>query len=217
MSDGTAGGGAPQQQPPGGPDWQFAADASRPPEWGPPPGQAPNPARSTGALPPPDPDTAVSATAVPPTPEPNTTPYGAAVPPTAAAGWPSTGAHAPAPVDEVLFTVGDMAVSRYWIVTPTGAVPLAGTRWVCRDNTITQRVMPGYAVVLCVIFLLVCLLGLLALAIREDRTTGAMEVTVTGPDGFFHLVSIPVTSSTQVASVRQAVSHAQALAGQPRV
>ena len=108
---------------------------------------------------------------------------------------------------------GDIAVSRYWVVTPTGAVPIAGTRWVCRDNTHVQRVMPGYAVVLCVLFILVCFLGLLFLAIREDRITGTMEVTVTGDDGFFHMVSIPVRSVAQVAGVRQSVAHAQTIAG----
>lgn len=117
--------------------------------------------------------------------------------------------------DEVLFSVGDVAVSRYWIVTPHQAVPIQGTRWVSRENTFTQHVMPGYAVVLCVVFIVFCFLGLLALALREDRVSGTVEVTITNDDGFFHTTNIIVNDASHVAAIRQSVAHAQYLAATP--
>jgi len=116
------------------------------------------------------------------------------------------------PVDEVLFTIGDIAVSRYWVVTPTGTIPISGTRWICRDQTHMQRVMPGYAVILAVIFMFACFLGLLFLAIREDVMTGSVEITVTGPDGFFHVTQVQARGIAQVQQLQQAAARAQHLA-----
>ncbi len=118
------------------------------------------------------------------------------------------------PTDEVLFTVGDIGVSRYWVITPSGTVPIAGTQWILKDNTRIERSMPGYAVVLAVLFFLACFLGLLFLAIREDRLTGSMEIHVRGPDGFYHLTQVPVWKYDQVHQIGQAVNNARQLAQQ---
>ncbi len=112
----------------------------------------------------------------------------------------------------MLFTLGDITVTRYWVVTPSGTVPIQGTRWFFRDNTSVQRVLPGWAVVCAVVFFLACFLGLLFLAVREDVITGYAEVQVTGPDGFFHISQLPARTPASMNEARQWVSYAQHLA-----
>jgi uncharacterized membrane protein YeiB len=110
-----------------------------------------------------------------------------------------------------VLTIGDIGVTRNWVVTPNGTARLGGSQWSARDMTRTESKIPTWAIVLAVIFALVCLLGLLFLLAKEKYTTGYVEVSVQAGN-LIHATQIPVASQYQVAQIRQQVSQAQTLA-----
>jgi len=67
-----------------------------------------------------------------------------------------------------------------------------------------------------VIFAVFCLLGLLFLLIKEERTTGWLQVTVQGP-AFVHTTQVPAYNQGVVADVFARVNYARTLtaAAQP--
>jgi hypothetical protein len=113
--------------------------------------------------------------------------------------------------DPVVLTIGDIGVTRNWVVTPNGNARLGGSQWIARDLTRTASKIPSWAIVLAIVFALFCLLGLLFLLVKEQYTTGYVEVSVQA-GSLFHATQIPVSGSYQVAQIRQQVSQAQTLA-----
>ncbi len=55
-----------------------------------------------------------------------------------------------------------------------------------------------------------CLLGLLFLLIKEDRTTGWLQVTVQGP-GFVHTTQVPASHQGTAADIHARVNFARSL------
>jgi hypothetical protein len=118
----------------------------------------------------------------------------------------------PTPQPETfVVTLGDIGVTAHWVVTPNGTVPLAGTQWTLTDQTRTVRKIPTWAIVCAIAFALLCLIGLLFLLAKEDRTTGWLEVRVQGGT-LDHTTQIPVTSDAQVRTLRQWFARAQTMA-----
>lgn len=117
----------------------------------------------------------------------------------------------PGQPEQFLLTIGDIGVSRSWVVTPNGTAPLAGSQWIMQDRTFTQRSIPAYAIVLAIIFAFACLLGLLFLLIKEDRMTGYVEVSVRSGN-LFHVTQLPAQSPQAVLQARQLVYQAQSMA-----
>jgi len=109
-----------------------------------------------------------------------------------------------------LVTVGDIGVSATDYMTPGGTFPLARTQWIVQENVQTTSGIPTYAVVLAVIFFVFCLLGLLFLLIKEERTSGYVQVTVQGP-GAFYATHIPVANRMAVGDVHQRVNYVRSL------
>lgn len=128
-----------------------------------------------------------------------------------AVAQPSSGLQSPDATDPIVLTIGDIGVTRNWVVTPNGTARLDGSQWIARDMTRTESKIPTWAIVLAVVFALVCLLGLLFLLAKEKYTTGYVEVSVQAGN-LFHATQIPVSSQYQVAQIRQQVSQAQTLA-----
>jgi hypothetical protein len=124
---------------------------------------------------------------------------------------PAGNLQSPDATDPTLLTIGDIGVTRNWVVTPNGTARLGGSQWSARDMTRTESKIPTWAIVLAVIFALVCLLGLLFLLAKEKYTTGYVEVSVQAGN-LIHATQIPVASQYQVAQIRQQVSQAQTLA-----
>lgn len=110
-----------------------------------------------------------------------------------------------------LLTIGDIGITPNYVVTPNGTAPLAGSRWIIRDNTITSSRIPAYAIVLAVIFALFCLLGLLFLLIKEQSTQGYVEVSVRSGNTY-HVTQLPIHNLAQVQQIRADVAQAQSLA-----
>ena len=112
-----------------------------------------------------------------------------------------------------LITIGDIGVTPTQIVTPNGSGALAGSQWIFVDMSRTETKIPTVAIILAIVFALLCLIGLLFLLMKEKTTTGYVEVTVRSGN-IFHKTQIPVNSQTKIDEVRQLVSKAQALAMQ---
>jgi hypothetical protein len=128
-------------------------------------------------------------------------------------GLPAVGSSSsPAATPEhMLGTIGDIAISANWVVTPNGAIPITSVQWFVRDQSRTEESMPSYAIVLAIVFFIFCLLGLLFLLIKERRTTGYVEVGVQGP-GLYHVAQIPISAPGQVAAIQAQVNWARGLA-----
>ncbi len=113
--------------------------------------------------------------------------------------------------EPVLLTLGDIGISANSVVTPNGSAPLRGSQWVVRDMTRTDTHIPPVAIVLAIIFFFACLLGLLFLLMKEQTTSGYVEVSVTSGQ-LHHVCQVPVSNPSQVAFIRQQVHQAQSMA-----
>jgi len=110
-----------------------------------------------------------------------------------------------------ILTIGDIGVTRHWVVTPNGTAPLAGSQWIARDLTRTESRIPPWAIVLAIIFAFFCLIGLLFLLVKEAYTTGYFEVSVNS-GSLYHVTQLPVSHPANAAQIRSLVSQAQTLA-----
>jgi hypothetical protein len=110
----------------------------------------------------------------------------------------------------VLVTLGDITVSRSWLVTPGGNAPIAGATITVTDLSRTESRIPPWAIVLAVIGALFFLLGLLFLLVRETFTTGSLQVTVQN-GSFFHATQIPVQSPATISDVHTRANYVRQL------
>jgi len=66
-------------------------------------------------------------------------------------------------------------------------------------------------VLLCILFIWFCLLGLLFLLMKDRKTVGYIQVTVSGA-GFHYATMVPATHSQTAYGVNQMVNYARTLA-----
>lgn len=116
----------------------------------------------------------------------------------------------PYPPDGVMVTIGDIACTSQTVATPSGTRPIGQVTWTFTDMSRTDRSIPTWAIVCAVIFFLFCLLGLLFLLAKEERTAGWVQVVVQGGN-FVHVVQLPVASPAQVADYNARVNYARSL------
>jgi len=91
-----------------------------------------------------------------------------------------------------------------------GAVsPLAGSQWHTTTTGTAQRFTPTWAIIMCVLFIWVCLLGLLFLIVKQERYVGEVTVTVRTAGGQSWSDSVPVQSIASRDYVLQRVAWAQ--------
>ncbi|MEV7502884.1 hypothetical protein [Streptomyces sp. NPDC093018] len=127
--------------------------------------------------------------------------YGFPQPPTAGA-LPMGGAP--------LLSIGDITVMGDQIITPAGQLPLRGAVWNVTDMSRTEEKIPTHAIVLAVVFALLCLLGLLFLLMKEKRTTGYIQVTVTS-GGRHHQTMVPAFGPETFPAIMGQVNYARSL------
>jgi hypothetical protein len=135
---------------------------------------------------------------------------GSIVPPKPAR-LPLPQAAVPPTTQPFLLTIGDIGITSDSVVTPNGSGPLAGSQWICTDMSRTESKIPAVAIILAIVFFLVCLIGLLFLLIKSQVTTGYVEVSVRSGD-IYHTVQIPINNVNQVAQIRAQVNKAQVMA-----
>jgi hypothetical protein len=141
---------------------------------------------------------------VPPEPEPWDAP-----PP----GWHDQNSGSPPGIGDqvmILVTIGDIACTQTEVITPTGRCAIGSATWTFTDMSRTTKEIPTWAIVCMAIFLFSCLLGLLFLLAREERTEGFVQVVVQGP-GFLHHVQLPVSSVAQIYDLNARVGYARGL------
>lgn len=109
-----------------------------------------------------------------------------------------------------LITIGDIAVTQEYVVTPNGRFPVGQVYWTLTDQSRTSSRIPTTTIVLAIVFFLFCLLGLLFLLVKEEYTEGWVQVGVQGP-GLFHAVQLPVSSPNDVARSQDMVNYARSV------
>lgn len=117
----------------------------------------------------------------------------------------------PAAPQEVLVSIGEISCTATTVMTPNGSFPIRGTEWIIHDGTSMTRRIPGYAIVLAILFALLCLIGLLFLLIQEDVYTGSVNVTVRDKAGNYFATSVPVRSAMVVSDVHTRVNYCRYL------
>jgi hypothetical protein len=110
----------------------------------------------------------------------------------------------------VMVTIGDIVCTNTTVITPSGQAPIGGVVWSYTDMSRTNRGIPTWAIVCAVVFFFFCLLGLLFLLAKEERTEGSVQVVVQGP-GFLHQAQLPVYSLMQVQDYAARVNYARSL------
>lgn len=120
--------------------------------------------------------------------------------------------------DAVLTTIGDIAITQTSVITPAGRMPIKGSTWTVTDMTHTTQGVSQTGIVLAVASVVVgiwfCgigLLGLLFLLMKEEKTTGNVQVTVQG-SGVYHSALVPAHGPQTVVQVTQSVNYARSLA-----
>ncbi|MFK4109484.1 hypothetical protein [Streptomyces sp. NPDC002176] len=130
-------------------------------------------------------------------------------PPPAGYGFPQ---QAPAPGGAPLLTLGDITVVGDQIITPAGTLPLRGAFWNATDLSHTEEKIPPHAIVLAIVFFIFCLLGLFFLLMKEKKTTGYIQVSVTSA-GRHHSTMIPAHRQDAFPAVMAQVAYARSLSG----
>jgi hypothetical protein len=112
--------------------------------------------------------------------------------------------------EPTLVTIGDIVVSQNWVVTPGGTKPRQQVVWSVTPMVQTTESIPPWAIVCCVIFFIFCLLGLLFLLAKEQKTTGSVQVSVQGPD-FHYVTYVPIYDLHQVQDIVARVDYVRSL------
>lgn len=73
-----------------------------------------------------------------------------------------------------------------------------------------QESISAIGVILCIVFIWLCLLGLLFLLMKDQKLTGYVQVTVQG-SGFYHQTFVPVRGPDTFIKVNQMVNYARSL------
>ncbi|NJP66602.1 hypothetical protein [Streptomyces spiramenti] len=104
-----------------------------------------------------------------------------------------------------LLYIGDITVMPDAVLTPAGPMPLRGAVWTFNDLSRTEKAITTTGIVLACVFAVFCLLGLLFLLMREERTTGYIQVGVTS-GGRHHSTMIPATTPHAGPAIAQQVA-----------
>ncbi|MFI6699531.1 hypothetical protein ACIBJC_11245 [Streptomyces sp. NPDC050509] len=119
-------------------------------------------------------------------------------------GGPGPGGGAP------LLAIGDITVTGDSIITPSGTMPLKGAVWNATDMSRTEEKIPTHAIVLAVVFGLLCLVGLFFLLMKEKQTTGFIQVMVSS-GGRHHSTMIPAMGPESFQMVMGQINYARSL------
>ncbi|MEV7421194.1 MULTISPECIES: hypothetical protein [unclassified Streptomyces] len=109
-----------------------------------------------------------------------------------------------------VLSIGDITVVGDQIITPSGTIPLRGAVWNATDMSRTEERIPPVAIVLAIVFALLCLVGLLFLLMKEKKTTGFIQITVTG-GGRHHATMVPANHPNAFQMVMGQVNYGRSL------
>ncbi|MEV2276795.1 hypothetical protein AB0I72_14560 [Nocardiopsis sp. NPDC049922] len=127
-------------------------------------------------------------------------------------GYQAPDPYGAVPDETPLLTIGDIAITQHTVITPAGRVPIKGTVWTVTDMSRTETSTPTWAIITAIlIFWWTCLLGLLILLVKEQKTTGHIQVTVQG-HGTYHATNIPAAHPGLGRQINDQVNYARSLA-----
>jgi hypothetical protein len=109
--------------------------------------------------------------------------------------------------EQLLVTIGDIAFSAHWLVTPAGSLPLKDTQLNVSDLSRLESKIPVWAIVLAVLFFP---LGLLFLLAKEQVIRGSVQVVASNAS-FVHSTQIPVLGPHTITDVQGRVGYARQL------
>lgn len=112
--------------------------------------------------------------------------------------------------EPVLVAMGDITVTPSRVITPQGQRPVGSVYWNFTDMSRTSSEIPTWAIVLAIVFAVFCLIGLLFLLAKEERTDGWVQISVQG-ENFYHATQLPVSSPRQVAQYADMVNYARSV------
>jgi hypothetical protein len=142
-------------------------------------------------------------------------PYGPAADPYAipiTVPYPPSGPLPPYGAPEpVLVQINDIRVTASMIYTPSGAFPLAGSRWTVYERWYPQQKIPTWAIVLAIVgFFCLTIFSLLFLLAKETTYQGGVQVHVaSGP--FQHMTWVPAAGPAQAQHVHAQVNYVRSL------
>lgn len=125
-------------------------------------------------------------------------------------GFPGQQGMVPPGAGGPMLSLGDITVMGDSIVTPSGTMPLKGAVWTATDMSRTEEKIPTVAIVLAILFALLCLVGLLFLLMKEKKTTGFIQVTVVS-GGRHHSTWIPAMHPDTFPMVMAQINTARSL------
>lgn len=125
-------------------------------------------------------------------------------------GYPGQQGMVPMGVGAPMLSIGDITIMGDSIVTPSGSMPLKGATWTATDMSRTEEKIPTVGIVLAILFALLCLVGLLFLLMKEKKTTGYVQVSVTS-GGRHHWTMIPAVHPGTFAMVMAQINTARSL------
>ncbi|WP_371633430.1 hypothetical protein OG693_24625 [Streptomyces sp. NBC_01259] len=125
-------------------------------------------------------------------------------------GYPGQQGMLPMGVGAPMLSIGDITIMGDSIVTPSGTMPLKGATWTATDMSRTEEKIPTVGIVLAILFALLCLVGLLFLLMKEKKTTGYVQVSVTSA-GRHHWTMIPAVHQGTFAMVMAQINTARSL------
>lgn len=114
---------------------------------------------------------------------------------------------------QILVAIGEISCTPTQVSIPGRVVPISGLTWQVRENVYVEKHISTAGVVLAILFVWVCLLGLLFLLMQEETTRGTVDVTITDANGLYFVTSIPIRSVADVAAIRAQVHYARSLSG----
>jgi hypothetical protein len=80
-------------------------------------------------------------------------------------------------------------------------------------NITTTNAIPAWAIVMCILTIWICLLGLLFLLAKEQRTSGYVQVSVQA-NGFYYATQVPVNGPGVMGEIEGRVNYVRSLAAQ---
>lgn len=96
--------------------------------------------------------------------------------------------------------------------TPTGDLPLTGSRWQVSDYWQQEQKTPMWAIAAAILgFFVLTVFSLLFLLVKETRQQGTVQVTVTNGQRQY-VARIPVRSQGEVQQINQQINYVRSLA-----
>ncbi|MEU2242661.1 hypothetical protein ABZ572_25005 [Streptomyces sp. NPDC018338] len=108
------------------------------------------------------------------------------------------------------FAIGDISVVGDQILTPAGPMPLRGAVWNAMDLSRTEEKISTAGIVLACLFVAACGLGLLFLLMKEQTTTGFVQITVNS-GGKHHSTMIPAVRPDTIHWAMAQINYARSL------